>query len=88
MLFRSTLIKLVAQDIGIINIQVVDSGIKLKFNEQPNINHVKLIEMIQIQSSLYHFDGKQTFRILESFDNVEDRVKQIYQVINTLCFKL
>jgi transcription-repair coupling factor (superfamily II helicase) len=87
-LFSVTIIKLVAQDIGIINIQVVDSGIKLKFNEQPNINHVKLIEMIQTQSSLYHFDGKQTFRILESFDNVEDRVKQIYQVINTLCFKL
>jgi len=83
-LFSVTEIKLVAQDIGITNIQVVDSGIKLKFNEQPNINHVKLIEMIQTQSSLYHFDGKQTFRILESFDDIEERVKQIYHVINTL----
>jgi len=83
-LFSVTEIKLVAQDIGITNIQVVDTGIKLKFNEQPNINHVKLIEMIQTQSSLYHFDGKQTFRILESFDNIEERTKQIYHVINTL----
>ncbi len=83
-LFTVTTIKLVAQDIGITNIQVVDSGIKLKFNEHPNINHVKLIEMIQSQSKLYHFDGKQTFRILESFDDIEERAKQIYQVIDTL----
>jgi len=86
-LFLVTELKLAAQDIGITNIQVTDSGTKLKFNEQPNINHVKLIEMIQTQSSLYHFDGKQTFRILESFDNIEQRAKQIYDVINTLCMQ-
>ena len=86
-LFLVTEIKLAAQDIGITNIQVTDSGTKLKFNEQPNINHVKLIEMIQTQSRLYHFDGKQTFRILESFDNIEQRAKQIYDVINTLCIQ-
>jgi len=83
-LFTVTAIKLEAQDIGIINIQVVDSGIKLKFNEQPNINHVKLIEMIQTQPSLYHFDGKQTFRILQTKDEIEQRGKQISHVINML----
>ncbi len=86
-LFSVTEIKLAAQDIGITNIQVTDNGTKLKFNEQPNINHVKLIEMIQTQSSLYHFDGKQTFRILESFDNIEERAKQIYAVIDRLCIQ-
>ena len=86
-LFSVTEIKLAAQDIGITNIQVTDNGTKLKFNEQPNINHVKLIEMIQSQSSLYHFDGKQTFRILESFDNIEERTKQIYHVIDRLCLQ-
>jgi len=83
-LFLVTEIKLAAQHIGITNIQVTDNGTRLKFNEQPNINHVKLIEMIQTQSSLYHFDGKQTFRILQTFDNIEQRAKQIYQVIDTL----
>lgn len=83
-LFTVTAIKLEAQDIGIVNIQVVDSGIKLKFNEQPNINHVKLIEMIQTQPSLYHFDGKQTFRILQTKDEIEQRGKQISHVINML----
>ncbi len=83
-LFSVTEIKLVAQDLGITNIQVTESGTKLKFNEQPNINHVKLIEMIQTQSNLYHFDGKQTFRILEAKEDLEQRAKQIFDVIDML----
>ncbi|MCK4676153.1 MAG: transcription-repair coupling factor, partial [Gammaproteobacteria bacterium] len=84
-LFSVTEIKLVAQHIGITSIDATDSGIKIKFNEQPNINHVKLIELIQTQSSLYHFDGKQTLRILKLTEEIDERAKQIYDVINILC---
>jgi transcription-repair coupling factor (superfamily II helicase) len=83
-LFSVTEIKLVAQDLGITNIESVDSGIKIKFNEQPNINHVKLIELIQTQSKQYHFDGRQTLRILEVKEKIDERAKQIFDVINTL----
>ena len=86
-LFSVTEIKLVAQHIGITSIDATDSGIKIKFNEQPNINHVKLIELIQTQSSLYHFDGKQTLRILKLTEEIDERAKQIYDVINTLCIQ-
>ena len=86
-LFSVTEIKLVAQNIGITSIDSTDSGIRIKFNEQPNINHLKLIELIQTQSSRYHFDGKQTFRILETKDNIDKRVKQIYDVIDMLCIQ-
>ena len=84
-LFSVTEIKLVAQNVGITNIDVTDNGTRIKFDEQPNINHVKLIEMIQTQSKLYHFDGKQTFRILETKENIDDRAEQINHVINMLC---
>ncbi len=83
-LFSVTEIKLVAQDMGITSIEAIDTGIKIKFNEQPNINHVKLIELIQTQSKLYHFDGKQTLRILEVKEEIEQRVGQIHHVINIL----
>lgn len=86
-LFSVTEIKLVAQNIGITNIEATDTIIKIKFNEQPNINHVKLIEMIQTQSKLYHFDGKQTFRILKSAEEIDQRAKQIYDVIDALCIQ-
>ena len=74
-----------AQHIGITKIEASDSSIKFKFNEQPNINPMKLIELIQTQSKLYHFDGKQTFRILKSAEEIDERAKQIYDVINMLC---
>ncbi len=83
-LFSVTEIKLVAQDMGITSIEAIDTGIKIKFNEQPNINHVKLIELIQTQSKLYHFDGKQTLRILEVKEEIEQRVGQVHHVINVL----
>jgi len=83
-LFTVTEIKLAAQPMGIIKIEVTDSAIKIQFDEQPNINHVKLIELIQTQSSLYHFDGKQTLRILKVTEEIHERAKQIYDVINTL----
>jgi len=83
-LFAVTEIKHAAQNIGINKIEATDSIIKIKFDENPNINPMKLIEMIQTQSKLYHFDGKQTFRILKSAEETEQRAKQIYDVIEAL----
>lgn len=83
-LFVVTEVKLAAQDIGVKTIEATDWGIKIQFDEKPNINPVKLIEMIQIQSNRYRFDGKQTLRILEANENIEIRTQQIYDVINTL----
>ncbi len=83
-LFTVTELKLAALNIGITSIDATDSGIKIRFDEQPNINPVKLIEMIQTQSSLYHFDGKQTFRILKTEEDIEQRAALVYDVINTL----
>ena len=83
-LFAVTEIKLAAQDIGIKTIEATDWGIKIQFDEKPNINPTKLIEMIQMQSNRYRFDGKHTLRILESDESIEIRTQQIYDAINTL----
>lgn len=83
-LFAVTEIKHAAQNIGINKIEATDTIIKIKFDEHPNINPMKLIEMIQTQSKLYHFDGKQTFRILKSAEETGQRAKQIYDVIDAL----
>lgn len=86
-LFSVTEIKLATQKIGISKIEATDTIIKIKFDEHPNINPMKLIEMIQTKSKLYHFDGKQTFRILKSAEDIEQRAKQIRDVINTFCIQ-
>jgi transcription-repair coupling factor (superfamily II helicase) len=86
-LFTVTELKLAALNIGITKIDAVDTGIKITFDEKPNINPIKLIELIQIQSSRYHFDGKQTFRILEIKDDTSERAKQVHDVIEILCLQ-
>ena len=83
-LFLVTEVKRNVDTMGITSIEVADSGIKIKFSDKPNINPAKLIEMIQVESSKYHFDGKQTFRILNPEEEIDQRVKQIYDVINEL----
>ena len=83
-LFAVTEIKLAAQNIGIKSIEATDIGIKILFDEKPNINPTKLIEMIQTQSNRYRFDGKHTLRVLDTAEEIEERTKQIYDVINTL----
>lgn len=83
-LFAIAEIKLTSKAMGITSIEANDSQIKIKFDEQPKINHIKLLEMIQTQSKIYHFDGKQTLRILQVAEEMNQRAKQIYDVIDTL----
>ncbi len=83
-LFAIAEIKLTSKAMGITSIEANDSHIKIKFDEQPRINHIKLLEMIQTQSKVYHFDGKQTLRILQVAEEMNERAKQIYAVIDTL----
>lgn len=83
-LFAIAEIKLTSKAMGITSIEANDSQIKIKFDEQPKINHIKLLEMIQTQSKVYHFDGKQTLRILQVAEEMNQRAKQIYAVIDTL----
>ena len=84
-LFSVTELKLSAQHIGILSIEVSDSQIKIVFDEQPKINPVKLIELIQTQSSTYHFDGKKTLRVLEIRHDIDELCKQIDGLLDTLC---
>jgi len=83
-LFAISEIKLRSNSMGITHIKTTDSIIKIQFDEQPKINHVKLIELIQTQSNTYRFDGKHTLSVLKVGEEIEQRVTQIYDVIAIL----
>ncbi len=80
-LFTVTEIKMTAASTGIKKIEVNDHEIKIQFNEKPNINPVKLIELIQTQADCYRFNGTDTLRILKVD---EDSTKRTQQINNTL----
>jgi len=83
-LFTVTEIKIIAEHVGIMKIDSNDTAIKIQFNEKPNIDHVKLITLIQTQSSRYRFNGKDTLHIFESDEDDEKRVKILTETIEEL----
>ncbi len=86
-LFTVTEIKILAEHIGILKIDSNDSAIKIQFNDKPNIDHVKLIELIQTQSSHYRFNGKDTLHILASDEDENKRIQLLTDTIEILKVK-
>jgi len=54
------------------------------FNRNPNIDPMKIIEMIQSEPQQYRFDGKQTLRIACQSVELEPRFRQVESLLNQL----
>jgi transcription-repair coupling factor (superfamily II helicase) len=83
-LFRITRIKLQTIALGVDKIDVGEESGKIVFNSNPNINPMKIIELIQSNPQQYRFDGKQTLRIDCQSGELEDRFKQVEDLLKTL----
>ncbi|MCP3688115.1 MAG: transcription-repair coupling factor [Gammaproteobacteria bacterium] len=83
-LFRITLIKLQTVALGIEKIDIGQESGKIVFNVKPNIEPMKIIQLIQSQADRYSFDGKQTLRISCQSDELEARFNQIESLLQEL----
>jgi transcription-repair coupling factor (superfamily II helicase) len=83
-LFRITRIKLQTVALGVDKIDIGESSGKIVFNRNPNIDPMKIIELIQRDPRQYRFDGKQTLRIDCQSGELEDRFKQVENLLKTL----
>ncbi len=83
-LFRITLIKLQTLSMGIEKIDVGELNGKIVFNSNPNINSLKIIELIQSDPERYRFDGKQTLRITCQNVELEPRYRQVENLLKKL----
>ncbi len=83
-LFRITLIKLKTVTLGIDKIDVGEQHGKIVFNSSPNIDPLRIIELIQRDSELYRFDGKQTLRIVCQNVELEARFRQVESLLDYL----
>ncbi len=75
-LFRVTRIKLQTIQLGIEKIDMGDRNGKIVFNQNPNIDPLKIIDLIQSNPGQFRFDGKQTLRIDHQSDELEARFIQ------------
>jgi transcription-repair coupling factor (superfamily II helicase) len=83
-LFRITQIKLQTVALGIDKIDIGEQSGKIVFNRNPNINPLKIIELIQADPRQYRFDGKQTLRIACQNVELESRFNQVENLLKKL----
>ena len=83
-LFEVTRLKLAAAKLDIRKIDYsVESG-RIVFEEQPDIDPVKIIQLIQTKPAEYKLDGNNKLRLLKGYEKAEDRIKALEGLLQTL----
>ncbi|MFT5392835.1 MAG: transcription-repair coupling factor (superfamily II helicase), partial [Gammaproteobacteria bacterium] len=86
-LFEITTLKLKATPLGIKKIDVGGTGGRILFNEQPNIDPVRIITLIQTQPKLFCLDGQDKLRISKEMQTLQERVETLDQLLGSLAQK-
>ena len=84
LLIRQQIIKQRAEKLGIRKIDCGERGGKLHFEAEPNIDPIKLIELVQQQPNIFRFDGQSGFRFSKNTDNSEQRFQFVEQLVEAL----
>lgn len=83
-LFIITEIKLKANIIGIIKIDIGSTSGKIKFNKKPKINHQAIISLIQKQGQNYKLSGEDVLSFYFPMDNVEQKYNTISKIFESI----
>ncbi len=83
-LFRVTECKIKATPLGLKKIELSDSGGRAQFTEQPNIDPMKIITLIQTQSKTYKMDGQDKLRIISDLPDAEAKFAAIELLLAAL----
>ena len=73
-LFAITQLKLTAQRLGILKIDLGETKGKLEFSKTTRVEPIAVVQLVQQYSNTYRLDGASTLRIEESLPTFEDRV--------------
>jgi len=83
-LFDLTRLKLEIEDVGIQKIDATEETARIVFSENASIDTTKLILLIQTQSDVYKFNGKDTLYISKSMDDYAKRITIVKETIQHL----
>lgn len=79
-----TELKLSAAKLGIKKIDYGQEGGRIVFLEQPDIDPMKIIKLIQSQPNTYKLDGNDKLRLLKPIIDVEFRIKALEELFEYL----
>ena len=83
-LFRLGELKLKANPLGVIKIEMGPHGGLLELSEQPKINTLKLIELIQTKPKLYKLKGQTRLHYTSELGTAEQRFAAVTGLIHDL----
>jgi transcription-repair coupling factor (superfamily II helicase) len=80
-LFEISACKLKANAIGIRKVDLSAAGGRIVFTENPNVDPVKLVQLVQSQSKKFRFDGSDTLRIKADMEAAERRLDELAKLL-------
>ncbi len=83
-LFRITELKLKATPLGIQKIEMGPGGGRITFEEKPNIDPIKVIQLIQTQADRYQLDPQQRLKIAKPLVEIADRIAALDKLLSIL----
>lgn len=83
-LFAINELILEAQPLGISKIDLVHSGVRIRFNQDSPIDPTKLIKMIQMNPALYRFEQNVILKILTEEEELKPLLKAVRLVFDKL----
>lgn len=79
-----TQVKLLVEPIGIIKLDANEGMVRLQFNEQPDIDPLKLIQLIQSQPKQYQLKGQTELKFLDTMQSIQSRINAIEIIIKSI----
>ena len=83
-LHQVTELKLSAAKLGIKKIDYGEEGGRIVFVEQPDIDPMKIIKLIQSKSNTYKLDGNDKLRLLKPIIDIDFRIKALEELFEYL----
>ena len=83
-LFRLTTLKLLAAPLGIRKIDAGPTGARFDFNEQPHVEPMRIIELIQAAPTRYRLDGQSTLRLSGDLEDIDRRIEAVEELLRRL----
>lgn len=83
-LFKIMEIKLKAQSLGVVKIEAGPKGARLEFNENPQVDPGKIIQLIQTEHQIYSLEGPQKLRLKKELPTKDIRIQEILKLISYL----
>jgi len=83
-LFAITVLKQQAEKLGIQKIEATHNGGRIEFNEKPNIDPMRIIQLIQNRSNQFRLDGPTRLRFELEPHEAKQRIELVENIINLL----